>query len=146
MILAGDVGGTKTVLALFQEQPDGLRLIREATQPSRNFSSLEAVIGRFLEGGSEGKVTAACFGVAGALVGGRGTVTNLSWTLDEAALAESLGNARTTLLNDLEAAAWGVMKLPPDALAVLQPGTRRQASMALIAAGTGLGEALMIWD
>jgi glucokinase len=88
----------------------------------------------------------ACFGVAGPVVDGRCTTTNLPWTLDERILAAEIPVPQAKLLNDLEAMAWGVMNLPESDLAVLQPGVSRTGNMALVAAGTGLGEALMIWE
>jgi len=84
--------------------------------------------------------------VAGAVIDGRSAATNLAWTLDEKILQEAIPTPRVTLLNDLEAAAWGVMHLPATDLLTLQPGIPRHANMALIAAGTGLGEALIVWD
>jgi glucokinase len=147
MILAGDVGGTKTVLALFEEEDGRLSLVRDSTQPSRNFPNLESIVRRFLDTGpTPPKIASACFGVAGAVVDGRCTTTNLPWTLDERSLAPTIPTPRVRLLNDLEAAAWGVMHLSPEALLSLQDGVSRRANMALIAAGTGLGEALLVWD
>jgi glucokinase len=146
MILAGDVGGTKTVLALFEERGGGLETVRDVTEPSRDFPSLEAMIHRFLDAEPPPKIAAACFGVAGAVIDGRAVTTNLPWTLDEKALVETVPTPRVKLLNDLEAAAWGVMNLPAHELATLQAGNRRKGNMVLIAAGTGLGEALIVWD
>ncbi len=146
MLLAGDVGGTKTVVALFEEGASSLRLVRDATLPSRQFESLEAVIRRFLDDGPPTHVTAACFGVAGAVVEGRCSTTNLPWELEETRLAGKIPVPRVKLINDLEAAAYGVLNLPPDELAPLQAGSARKGNMVLIAAGTGLGEALLVWD
>jgi glucokinase len=146
VILAGDIGGTKTVLALFETAGGALRLGRDATYPSRNFASLEAIVRRFLEAGPSPAIESACFGVAGAVVDGRCTTTNLPWTLDEKTLAQAIPAPRAKLLNDLEAAAWGVARLPAEELETLQAGTARTGNQVLIAAGTGLGEALMIWD
>jgi len=146
MILAGDIGGTKTVLALFEDEGGHLSLVRDVIQPSRQFPSLETIIRLFLDTGVTPTITAACFGVAGAVVDGRSTTTNLPWTLDERSLADAIPAARAVLLNDLEAAAWGVMHLPSGALISLQSGVSRRANMAVIAAGTGLGEALIVWD
>ncbi len=146
MILAGDVGGTKTVLALFEERRGQLTLARDVTRPSREFPSLEAIVHDFLNGGPRPDVAAACFGVAGAVIDGRCVTTNLPWTLDEKVLSHAIPAPRVKLLNDLEAAAWGVMHLPAAELATLQAGTPRNGNMVLIAAGTGLGEALIAWD
>jgi glucokinase len=146
MILAGDVGGTKTRLGVFEDGPSGLRLAEETVESSQNSPSLEAIVRRFLHARRIGEIGVACFGVAGAVVDGRCTTTNLPWTLDERELAELIPAARVKLVNDLEAAAWGVMQLSPKELAPLQDGARRCGNMGLIAAGTGLGEALMVWD
>ncbi len=146
MLLAGDVGGTKTLLALYEARGGEPALVREAALPSRDFARFEDVIARFLAEGPRGAVTAACFGVAGPVVDGRCVATNLPWQLDERELAARIPAGRVRLLNDLEAMGHGVLALPPSALATLQPGTARVGSMVLVAAGTGLGEALLIWD
>src|SRR5438874_13467933 len=99
MILAGDVGGTKTILALFDEA-DGLRAVREETFGSQDHPSLEAILGEFH---STGGVQAACFGVAGPVIDGKSQTTNLPWHLEESALAKAAGVPRARLLNDLQA-------------------------------------------
>jgi glucokinase len=146
VILAGDVGGTKTELALFDGRGGQLQAVRVARFASRDFDSLEAVVRKFLGGAPVPGLTVACFGVAGPVVDGRCVTTNLPWTLDERTLAAAIPVPEAKLLNDLEAMAWGVMSLPPGDLAVLQRGAARAGNMALVAAGTGLGEALMVWD
>lgn len=145
MILAGDVGGTKTALALFEQGDAGLALAREAALPSREFPTFEGVVARFLASSRRPAIEAACFGVAGPVVDGRCVTTNLPWRLDERELAARIPAGRVRLLNDLEAMGNGVLALPPSALATLQAGTPRVGSRVLIAAGTGLGEALLIW-
>jgi glucokinase len=145
-VLAGDVGGTKTALALFEAGPRGPVLVRGDTVPSRDAASLEAVILRFLDAGARPAIEAVCFGVAGPVVDGRCVATNLPWVIDERALARAIPAPRVKLLNDLEAAAHGVLALPADALHTLQPGTPRPGNLVLIAAGTGLGEALIVRD
>lgn len=147
MILAGDVGGTKTALALFEDRGP-FRPLHEATFPSQSAPSLAILARRFLEAAGGPAVAAACFGVAGVVLEGRVRATNLPWEIGERELAETLAIPRVSLLNDLEAAAYGVLVLEPAALCTLQAGTPRRepASMALIAAGTGLGEALIPWD
>jgi glucokinase len=148
MILAGDIGGTKTVLALFDETAGGLEVIREETFPSKEAATLEGLALRFLQGSNRPPVRAACLGVAGAVVAGHVKATNLPWEVDEASLATTLGISRVRLLNDLEAAAHGVLAAPPQTFLTLQTGLGRgqPATMALIAAGTGLGEAIIPWD
>ena len=148
MILAGDIGGTKTVLALFEPEGEGLRLVRDATFPSREHAAFEEILGAFLGEKGEAKIDAGCFGVAGAVLDGRVHTTNLPWTLEEGALAEAMKASKATLLNDLEAAAYGMIHLPLEELHVLNPGTsrRQRGNVAVIAAGTGLGEAVLFWD
>ena len=148
MMLAGDIGGTKTVLALFEPDGDKIRLVRDATYPSREHATFEEILTSFLGDRSDGKVEAGCFGVAGAVLDGRVHTTNLPWTLEEGALAEALRAPKATLLNDLEAAAYGMPHLSLDELHVLNPGTsrRKRGNIAVIAAGTGLGEAVLFWD
>lgn len=143
MILAGDVGGTKTALALFAD--DGTP-IRETVAPSREFAGLEQAVARFLAQGERVTISAACFGVAGPVAEGRSVTTNLPWHVDARALAAAIPAGRVTLLNDLEATAHGVLELPPAALVTLQSGRPRRGTMVVIAAGTGLGEAIVAWD
>lgn len=142
MILAGDAGGTKTTLALF----DAGRLVREATIASRDVASLEAAIARFLDAGPRVAIDALAVGIAGPVVDGRSTTTNLPWEVDERQLAEVASAGRSRLLNDLEAAAHGVFELAPHELVTLQSGTVQRGNLAVIAAGTGLGEALVVGD
>jgi glucokinase len=120
--------------------------VRAATLPSREFPTFRVAIARFLTHGAPGPIEAACFGVAGPVVDGRCITTNLPWQLDEAELAAAIPAGRVRLLNDLEATGYGVLALPPSSLATLQAGGSRRGNMVLIAAGTGLGEALLIWD
>jgi glucokinase len=144
IVLAGDVGGTKTALALYERTARGLVPVRDETLPSRGFASLEAAIDRFLGAGSRPPIAAVCLGVAGPVVDGRCVATNLPWVIDERALAAAIPAARVRLLNDLEVAAHGVMHLPGDELRTLQAGVRRPGHLVLIAAGTGLGEAIIV--
>jgi glucokinase len=148
MILAGDIGGTKTVLALFEPDGDGLRLVRDATFPSREHATFEEILSKFSTQGPTPPIEGACFGVAGAVMDGRVTTTNLPWTLEEENLAATLSTRKATLLNDLEAAAYGTLHLSLEEKHVLNPGTsrRRRGNIAVIAAGTGLGEAILFYD
>lgn len=148
MILAGDIGGTKTVCALFDEPGGELRLVRDATFPSQAHASLEEILGKFLQDHSGTPLRAACFGVAGAVIEGKCKTTNLPWQLDEIELARAVGAPRAKLLNDLEAAAYGMLHLRADELCPLNPAAlpRRAGNVAVIAAGTGLGEAMLYWD
>jgi glucokinase len=146
MILAGDIGGTKTVIGLFDEVANRLQSIREETFPSQDYCSLEEILNQFPELDSRLPIRAACFGVAGPVIEGKSKVTNLPWDLDEPGLAEVLGLPRVKLLNDLEAMAYGMLHLEPTDLCVLQPGLTCKGNIAVIAAGTGLGEAILYWD
>ncbi|HWU89427.1 MAG TPA: glucokinase [Kofleriaceae bacterium] len=147
MILAGDVGGTKTVLALAEVSGGTARVVREAQFPCASYSSLEAILDEFLAGPVA--LDAACFGVAGPVTGGAAKITNLPWTISEAALSARLGGAPVTLLNDLQATALGALAIPAEAFATLQAPAAPpapHATIAVIAPGTGLGEALLVSD
>lgn len=148
MILAGDIGGTKSLVALFERTDTGPRLIRDGTFKSQSYASLDAVLSAFLDAHDTSRLQVACFGVPGAVIDGRCAVTNLPWVLEEEALATRLRVPRVKLLNDLEAAAYGMLHLAPDAFAVLNRGAqpKRRGNVAVIAAGTGLGEAILFWD
>lgn len=148
MILAGDIGGTKTTLALFQESDGDLQARHEATFPSRDRQSFEEIVAEFLGPTREHSLRSVCLGVAGPVIDGRCEATNLPWILDERALARLTGAPRVKLLNDLEAAAYGMLHLRSHDLHVLHPGRqpRRPGNIAVIAAGTGLGEAMLYWD
>src|SRR2546421_9863973 len=145
MILAGDIGGTKPVLALCDGRGGPLMPVREATLASRQYARFEDVLQTFLGDRAPGAIAAACFGVAGPVVDGRVVTTNLPWQLDEAALLLTIPTTRVRLLNDLEATAHGVLGLGPESLYTLQPGRSRTGNIAVIAAGTGVGEALLVW-
>jgi glucokinase len=144
VILAGDVGGTKTTLALFERRPAGLILVREATVPSHDFASLEAAIAHFLGGGRRPSIEAACVGIAGPVMDGRVATTNLPWVVDERRLATEIPSPHARLINDLEATAHGVSALAEGELVPLQLGAPRSGNLAVIAAGTGLGEAIVV--
>ena len=147
IVLAGDVGGTKTALALFdKDERGGLRLVRDGTLPSRESPSLESAVEHFLAASRPPAIAAVCLGVAGPVVDGRCVATNLPWVIDERVLRDAIPSPRVKLLNDLEVAAHGVLALPETDLRTLQPGVARRGNQVLIAAGTGLGEALIIRD
>jgi glucokinase len=145
MILAGDIGGTNTRLALFDRRNEGMALLRRQDYRNEDFTDLSAIVARFLEPGA--RLDAACFGVAGLVIDGMCRLTNRDWTIDAAALGTLLG-APTQLVNDVAAIAAGVVHLPEAGFASLQAGTRRWASgnIAVVAVGTGLGQAAAFWD
>ena len=147
MILAGDIGGTKTVIGLFDEVADRLHTVREETFPSKSYGALEEILDQFLRSGPSPVPRAACFGVAGPVVRGRSEATNLPWVIDSTALESTLGLKDVSVINDLVATAYGIPVLNPEDLHILNEGRSDPGgNMALIAAGTGLGEAILFWD
>lgn len=147
-VIAGDIGGTKSLLALIDinlNRP-GYDIIRERTFESRRFDSLAAVVKEFVqETGSKAK--SACFGVACPFVDGECDATNLPWHIKQGRLAEEINIPDTSLLNDFEAIGYGLELLGPDDLVSLQDGTPKpRGPIALLGAGTGLGEAFLIWE
>jgi len=144
MILAGDVGGTKVHLALYDFTNGNLQYTRDHRYPAKDYSGLEEIVKEFL-GGDE--VTSACFGVPGPVRDGRLRLTNLPWTLDSRELAAGLDIEHVFLINDLEANGYGVAELSADQIYTLSEGDPSQiGNRALIAAGTGLGQGLLIWN
>lgn len=151
MILAGDVGGTKCNLAIFDLVEDRLHPIAEATFPSRDFQAFEEVVLRFLELKEVARIRAtlkgAAFGIAGPIVRGRVKTPNLPWIIELDALQDRLQLQSVDLINDLEATGYGVLILENHEFETLNEGEKHpQGHMALIAAGTGLGEALLVRD
>lgn len=145
MILAGDIGGTHTRLALFGSDVDAGSL-REETLLSENQESLIEAVKRFLKG-EPCQIDTACFAVAGPVNKGRCRMTNLPWMIDATALRQSLSIPCVTLLNDLEATAFGTLALNEEAFFTLNPGSvDPRGNRVVIAAGTGLGEAILFWD
>lgn len=140
MILAGDIGGTNTRLALFEK---GKRVGDEEKFPSQKYGSLEEIIAKFLKGK---KVERACFGIAGPVRNGKSKVTNVAWVIDAAKISQSQGIANVFLLNDLEANAYGLKVLKKEELFLLHEGVQQTGNQGLIAAGTGLGEAGLFWN
>jgi len=146
MILTGDVGGTKTRLAWCSKQGLRLKIEGERFFNSRDYPSFEAVLEAFLKE-RRNDLAGACFGIAGPVAEGRSQATNLPWMVDARALERLLGLSRVGLLNDLEAMAYGTQVLPEDAVVVLNSGQgHARGSIGILAAGTGLGEAALIWN
>ena len=146
MLLAGDIGGTKTHLAVFSLDAGPYTPLAEGTFRSAQYVSPEAVVREFLSN-IDLNIDRACFGVAGPVVHGRAVITNLPWEMEESRLADALGLERVTLLNDLESIANAVPLLEADDVYALndkapEPG----GAIAVIAPGTGLGEAFLIWN
>lgn len=138
MILACDVGGTKTNLGLLESRGAALEITRLQTFKSREHVSLDEILIAFL-GGDAVPLEAAGFGVAGPVIGGRAITTNLPWRIDAQQLSDRLGLPAVALINDVEALAWAVDRLADDHLLTLQPGASGDGNVAVIAAGTGLG-------
>jgi glucokinase len=146
MILAGDLGGTKCNLGLFETDATGFTPVRNQRFDSHSFLSAGDVIQAFLRG-EQHNITSAAFATAGPVVKNQVRVTNLPWLVDAAALARAFHIPHVKLLNDLEATAYALPVLPPSAFVTLREGVADpKGNQALLAAGTGLGEALLIWD
>ncbi len=173
MIVAGDIGGTKTYLGLFDWQETRVAPIREEKFWNVDFESFEEILEEFLqppapadaraEGDEEESedtdveeeavqisptmpLQAACFGVAGPIVDNRCRTTNLPWVIDGHALTETLNTSCVRLLNDVEAMAYGVLVLEPEETEVVHGERQEDGTKVLIAPGTGLGEAVLYWD
>ena len=146
MILAGDIGGTNARLAYFQPQNGHLRLVSERVFPSREHHELGEIVSRFLDD-SGTQPEAACFGIAGPVLNGRVETSNLPWVIEQSRLAKQIHLPATLLINDLEASAWGIGALSETDLVPLNRVSGPiSGNQAVIAPGTGLGEAGLFWD
>jgi glucokinase len=146
MILAGDIGGTNARLAYFQPQNGRFHLVSERVFPSRDHRGLGEIVAQFLDE-SGTRPEAACFGIAGPVRNGRVETSNLPWVIEQSVLANQIHLAATLLINDLEASAWGIGALGMEDLVTLNPGAGSVAgNQAVVAPGTGLGEAGLFWD
>ena len=148
MILAGDMGGTKSHVALFSVEAKHPQLLIEETYKSNEYSGLEEVLQKFLGGNADlirnQPIVAACLGVAGPVVGEHSKTPNLPWTISAQAIRETVGCQKVKLINDLEANGYGISLLEEDELETLQEGSLQpDGHAALISAGTGLGEAFL---
>lgn len=148
-VMAGDIGGTKTLLGLYSDCGDRLEALVEASFANKEYSSIDAVIDGFLsrlDKIDSGRIRSATLGVAGPVHGDRGTLTNLSWTIDAGELGARFSIRDISVINDLVATAWYVDAVADEDLFVLKPGTPQKGNAVVIAAGTGLGEAILFWD
>lgn len=146
LLLAGDIGGTKTVLALVADHGSSARVVAEAVFPSREYASLETVAAAFLTA-HPAPIRRAAFSVAGPVIGGHAHITNLPWRLDEGCLAEHLRVKRVLLVNDLQATAYAIPHLGPEQVTQILPGEADPDGVrAVVAVGTGLGEAMLVPD
>jgi len=147
MILAGDVGGTKVVLALYDFQNGQLQHVTEQRYPAQDYTGLEAVVRAFSARNNHPEITSACFGVPGPVRNGRLKLTNLPWLLDARERARNLDIDHVFLINDLEANGYGIPELTRDQVYTLSPGDPSMVgNRGLVSAGTGLGEALLMWN
>ncbi|MFY9531355.1 MAG: glucokinase [Candidatus Acidiferrales bacterium] len=146
MLIAGDLGGTKSNLGAFELQQGKLVPRARKRVASHEYRKAEDLVADFTRG-VNGRVTAACFAIAGPVVNNTVRATNLPWVVEGAGLARVLGVPRVRLLNDLEATGYGIGVLEPSEIETLHAGVPNpQATKAVIAAGTGLGEAILFWD
>jgi glucokinase len=151
VILAGDVGGTKCNLALFSEKDGKLTSVFKQRFASKDFAQFDLIVREFsLQAAphlNKDKVRAAGFGVAGPVINNRVRATNLPWTVDAATLASELKLADVVLMNDLGATGHSIEHLAPEEYCVLNPGQPEYGgTRALLAAGTGLGQSILVWD
>jgi len=146
-VLAGDIGGTKTYAGLFCIEGKRPRPIFTKKLLNSGFDSIEDLLASFLRdasGAGERKISSAAFGVACPVEGERCSLTNTPWVIDATALARMLNLPRVRLLNDLEATGWGLEMLGDEDIEIINEGERRDGNAALIAAGTGLGETILV--
>jgi glucokinase len=147
MILAGDVGGTKVTLALYEFEQGHLVHKREERFPAQEFPGLEQIIRKFVTADECAAITAACFGVPGPVRGGRLRLTNLPWELDSVGMSANLRIPHIFLINDLEANGYGIPELSADQIFTLNVGDPSAVgNRAVVSAGTGLGEGLLVWN
>lgn len=145
MILAGDVGGTKVRLAIFDER-GGITCVDEEKFASKEFPNLSELLKEFLSRRLNKNITEACFGIAGPIREGVCRATNLPWEISAKELQKDLHIPKVDLINDLEANAWGLKCLVPEEFFTINTGEEIAGNQALISAGTGLGEAGIYWD
>jgi len=146
MLLAGDIGGTKTNLGIYALEKGAREPLAESTFPSLKYPNLETLAREFLDH-VEVTVDSASFGVAGPVVKGQAKITNLPWVIGEAQLKKTLHLNSVRLLNDLEAIAYGIPIMAPEDLHILNAGVAiLGGTLAVLAPGTGLGEAFLTWN
>src|SRR5271169_7014021 len=146
MILAGDIGGTNSRLAAFETEGNRLQCVVEKIYPSKEHNGLLEIVADFVK--SEGiPAQSACFGVAGPVRGGRSKISNLPWVIDSRELAAQLKLRTVGLINDLEAFAYGIDALESSDFVTISEGSSdAEGNMAVVSAGSGLGEAGLYWD
>ena len=145
MLIAGDIGGTTTRLALVSAEAGPRRFVAQQSFNSADFDGLEPIVEAFMAG-SGARATSACFDVAGPVIDGRAHLTNLPWQVEETTLCRDLKLERVSLLNDLRAIAHAVPHLQAGETVEINAGRAERAPIAVLAPGTGLGEAFLIWN
>jgi glucokinase len=147
IILAGDIGGTKTNLALYRYQDNSFEILGQSQFVSQNYTDFQEIITSFTTKYSSFEVDALCLGIAGPVIDGVCKTTNLPWTIEASKLQKELDIVNVYLLNDLESTAYGMLYLEDDQFVELNPKAQNaKANKAVIAAGTGLGEAILFYD
>ncbi len=146
MILAGDIGGTNARLAAFETDGNRLQCVVEKIYASREHNGLPEIVADFVK--TEGiPAQSACFGVAGPVRGGRSKISNLPWVIDSRELAAQLKLRTVGLINDLEALAYGIDALESkDFVTISEGSSDAEGNIAVVSAGSGLGEAGLYWD
>jgi glucokinase len=145
LILAGDIGGTNSRLAFFDVKNGKFELISSKIFPSRDYSGFDEIVKEYVNT-SGAHPTSACFGIPGPVTNGRVEVSNLPWIIEAKRLADELKIRKAILLNDLEAAGWGIGAVAPDRLVSLNQGGSIPGNQVLVSPGTGLGEGAIYWD
>lgn len=147
MLLVGDIGGTKTLIAAFSAEQGARNPLQETLFSSQKYPSLIKIIHEFLHKHPHlPPIRCAVFGVAGPVINGEAAVTNLPWSLSEEEIQATFNIPKVTLLNDLTATAYAIPQLEPHEVEVLYAGDPNQrGNIAVIAPGTGLGEAFLTW-
>jgi glucokinase len=144
IILAGDIGGTKTRLGFFQVEKNGFSPLSEKTFPSKQYKNFTDILRVFI--GGQKNIVAACFGVAGPVTGQIVKTTNLPWVIDAKSLVQDISVDDVKIINDLVANAYGIAVLKQNDFVTLNAGKIEKGNRALISAGTGLGQAILYWD
>ncbi|MGK9119684.1 glucokinase [Olivibacter jilunii] len=146
LLLAADIGGTKTSLGTFKVEDAQIKLLREQTFPSRDYLSFDQILDEYLRNDVNSPPEVLSIGVAGPVVNNAVKLTNLSWNIDAKMLQQNSGWSKVCILNDLEAMAYGLVGIAKDDLATLYSGEPEAGNIAILAPGTGLGEAGLFWD
>lgn len=146
LILAGDIGGTKTYIGLFRKKGILLEMVRCAKLVNAGYSGVEEIISSFLKEGEAPEVGTSVFGIACPVISNRCRLTNLDWVVDGTEIRKRFGFDKFKLINDLVATAWGVDLLSERDLQIMNEGEEHKGNMALVAAGTGFGQAHLYWD